>query len=346
LSINEFVDIENDCLIFSSNPTLLKGSPKEMNIQEAINYYKLILTEASVIESLRRSKDAVLHPRLEHALLIYDESGKKLLSKLYNGFIIVARQSEIPITICTPTWRANYERISEADITRNVNVDAVSFTKRIRASWKPWASNIFIGGLIGCKNDCYKPVEGLSREEAKAFHIWQINQIAEAGVDFLLAATLPAVSEASGIALAMATTGIPYIISFVINKEGLILDGNSLEFAFNEIDSICSKPPLGYIINCAYPSFLNAKKQPKSVLSRLIGYQANASSLDQSELDGAETLQTNPTSDWGKLMIELNRKFGVKILGGCCGTSRKHLQYIVQNINSPSGKPCSSRRGA
>lgn len=316
-----------------------------MDIQEAINNHKLILAEAAVVESLRRSKDAILHPRLEHALLIYDESGKKLLSKLYNDFISVARQSEIPITICAPTWRANYERISEADITSNLNVDAVSFTRLIRASWKSWASNIFVGGLIGCKNDCYKPGEGLSREEAKAFHLWQINQIAEAGVDFLLAATLPAVSEASGIALAMANTKIPYIISFVINKEGLILDGNSLAFAFNEIDSICHNPPLGYMINCAYPSFLNAQKQPKSVLSRLIGYQANASSLDQKELDGAETLQTNPISDWGKWMIELNRKFGVKILGGCCGTSCKHLQYIVQNINSQSWKPRPSGRG-
>lgn len=311
-----------------------------MSIQEAVNNYKLVLTEASVIESLRRSKDAVLHPRLEHALVIYDESGRKLLSEIYNGFIIVARQAGLPITICTPTWRANYERISEADITRNVNADAVSFIKCIRAGWKSWASNIFIGGLIGCKNDCYKPDEGLSREEAERFHLWQISHIAEAGVDFFLAATLPAVSEASGIALAMAKTKTPYIISFVINKEGLILDGNSLAFAFNQIDSICGNPPLGYMINCAYPSFLNAQKQPQSVLSRLIGYQGNASSLDQTELDGAETLQANPVSDWGKMMIELNRKFGLKILGGCCGTSREHLQYIVQNINRPSGRPC------
>jgi S-methylmethionine-dependent homocysteine/selenocysteine methylase len=47
-------------------------------------------------------------------------------------------------------------------------------------------------------------------------------------VDFLLGATLPAVSEATGIAIAMAETNIPYIISFVINREGKILDGNSL----------------------------------------------------------------------------------------------------------------------
>jgi S-methylmethionine-dependent homocysteine/selenocysteine methylase len=88
------------------------------------------------------------------------------------------------------------------------------------------------------------------------------------------------------------------------------------------------------MINCAYPSFLNAHKQSQSALSRLIGFQANASSLDHSKLDGAGTLQADDIPDWGNLMIELNRKFGVKILGGCCGTSHKHLEYIVQKINS------------
>ena len=62
----------------------------------------------------------------------------------------------------------------------------------------------------------------------------QVHQLADAGVDFLLAATLPAVDEACGIALAMQTTGLPYIISFVINRRGRILDGLSLEQAFKK----------------------------------------------------------------------------------------------------------------
>jgi len=303
-----------------------------MNLQEVIDGCDLILTEAAVIEAIRRSGDLSLHPRLENALLIYDEAGRKVLSHLYNDFISVARKSNIPIIICTPTWRANYERISEGDITGNLNGDAVIFMQTLRAAWQSWASHIFIGGLVGCKNDCYKPDEGLSTKDAKSFHLWQVNQLAQAGVDFLLAATLPAVAEATGIALAMAQTDLPYIISFVINREGKILDGTSLEQAFDEIDAVCSRPPLGYQINCAYPSFLNAHQQPKSVLSRLIGFQGNASSLDHAQLDGAGSLKADEISDWGRRMIELNKKFSVKILGGCCGTNCEHLAFIVKNI--------------
>lgn len=151
-------------------------------------------------------------------------------------------------------------------------------------------------------------------------------------MDFLIAETLPALCEAIGIAQAMAATKYPYIISFVINRKSQVLDGTSLEYAFRTIDSLCDRPPLGYMINCSHPSFLRAKEQPDLVLSRLIGMQANASSLDHADLEGSATAQVDAIPEWGNQMVELNTKFGVKILGGCCGTSAAHLQYIVDNI--------------
>ncbi len=301
-------------------------------MQNFLNDHQLILMEAAVIEMLRRSENITLHPYLENSLLIYEEKGKEALSALYRSFIQIAHDAEVPITVCTPTWRASKDRISAAHITSDINGDAVNFLAQLRSQWKPWDANILIGGLIGCKNDCYKPEEGLSQSEAKTFHRWQITRLAVKGVDFLLAATLPALSEATGIALAMAETGIPFVISFVIDKKGRVLDGNSLENCFKTIDATCSRPPLGYMINCAYPSFLNPDSQPPSVLSRLIGYQANGSSLDHRQLDGSVNLQADDVSDWGNLMITLNRKYGVKILGGCCGTNFRHLRYITNNM--------------
>jgi S-methylmethionine-dependent homocysteine/selenocysteine methylase len=305
-----------------------------MKLEQAIKKHDLILAEASVIEALRRSGKVNLHPRLEHALLVYDDAGKSVLSELHRDYISVAQRTQVPIMVCAPTWRANYERISEAGIQDDVNADAVKYLLDLKAQWGAWADNIMIGGLVGCKNDTYRPQEGLSIKDAEKFHTWQVERQAEAGVDFLLAATLPAVPEATGIALAMEKTAVPYIIGLVINRHGYVLDGTSLEQAFVEIDAAGSRPPLGYMINCSYPSFLNVETQPETVLSRLIGFQANSSSLDHSELDGAESLQADDINDWGTHMIELNRKFGVKILGGCCGTGLEHLEYIAENIQS------------
>ena len=303
-----------------------------MNPEKAIKNHAFILAEASVIETLRRSGKVHLHPRLEHALLVYDNAGKTVLSEIYHSYISIAQRAHVPIMVCAPTWRANYERISEAGIQMDVNAEALKYLFDVRNRWSDWADNIVIGGLMGCKNDCYKPQEGLSVKESRKFHSWQAARLADAGADFLLAATLPAVPEAIGIALSMQRTQTPYIISFVINRTGRIIDGTSLEQAFKEIDSAGSRPPLGYMINCSYPSFLNKETLPETVLTRLIGFQANSSSRDHSELDGAENLQAEDVSDWGRRMIDLNRKFGVKILGGCCGTGLEHLQYIVEHI--------------
>jgi len=155
--------------------------------------------------------------------------------------------------------------------------------------------------------------------------------LAHAGVDFLIAVTLPSVEEAIGIARAMAKTKVPYIISFVIGRDSCILDGFPLVNAISTIDESTKYPPIGYLVNCAYPSFLHASEQPTALYKRLIGYQANASSLDHCDLDEAVDLKVNDISDWGKQMLTFNQHYGIKILGGCCGTGVQHLKYLVNH---------------
>jgi S-methylmethionine-dependent homocysteine/selenocysteine methylase len=307
---------------------------KKMALKNLLHSHTYVLMEAAVNETLRRKKDVSMHPRLSNALMIYDESGRKALSGIYRGYISVAEHADVPILMCTPTWRANRERLEETGVSKDVNGDAVRFMKDLRKSYVAWSENIMVGGLMGCKNDCYRPEEGLSAEDAKAFHAWQAEKLASAGADFIMAATLPYLPEAIGMAQSLSEMNIPYLISFVINRDGRVMDGSLLDKACDAIDSSCKNPPLGFMVNCAHPSFLTPHRQKKALFNRLIGYQANASSLDHSELDNAETLKMDDIFQWGNLMIELNKKFGVKILGGCCGTGKQHLQYIVDHIDS------------
>lgn len=293
---------------------------------------RLVLMEAAVIESLRNDPEVVLHPRLENALLIYDDNAAKKIAVLYRGFIGVAMNAGLPILIAAPTWRTNRERLQKENIQSDVNADAVRFMCDIRESFPDYRDYIMVGGLIGCKNDCYLPEEALTVKDAESFHSWQIEKLAAAGVDFIQAATLPSVDEALGIARAAGATGTPYMIGFVINGFGEILDGSTLESAFRRIDEEACPKPFGYMVNCSYPTFLKYGTEPEDLRRRLIGYQANASSLDHSELDGSTEIKMDAIDDWGDEMIRLHREFGVKILGGCCGTTVDHLKYIVNNL--------------
>ncbi len=303
------------------------------NLTEQIHSRRFILTEGAVIEALRREEQIALHPRLENALLLYEPAGRKALTTVYNRYIAIAHEADVPIMIATPTWRANHFRLHEAGIDADVNGDAVRFMRRLKRQWGDWASNIWIGGLIGCQNDCYRPQQGLDVQDACSMHDWQIGRLVEAGIDYILAATLPALPEAVGIARAARSFATPYIISFVINREGTLLDGTSLDRATATIDDGGPPLPAGYMINCAYPSFLKPKSLSAAVKDRLIGFQGNASSLDHDALDHSPTLRADPVSDWGAHMLDLHRHCGLTVLGGCCGTTGAHLRYLVQHLD-------------
>ena len=160
----------------------------------------------------------------------------------------------------------------------------------IRKSYGNFSEKIYIGGLTGCKGDAYKPEEALSENDAYHFHKEQMQILADAGVDFLLASTLPEINEAKGISKAMSETNKDYVISFVIRDNGKLLDGTLLNDAIKLVDDSVSTPPLFYLTNCIHPdvlhkSFLNLKDENDILKNRLFGIQANASSKSPEELD-------------------------------------------------------------
>jgi S-methylmethionine-dependent homocysteine/selenocysteine methylase len=302
-----------------------------MNLSSTITESPLILTECAISERLRRAGDIELHPTLFNTPLIYHVPGREKLSAIYKQYIDIAVQAALPILLCAPTWRIDKVRIAEAGFNKSLLHDAVGFMRSLQERYQTPGSKIFIGGLIGPKNDCYKPEQALSREAAYDFHQWQIEQLALAGVDCIVAQTIPAVSEGLGMARALSTSGIPAIISFVINRKARVLDNTPLPDATAAIDDDLAAAPLGYMVNCVYPTFICAESQPRELFKRLIGIQANSSSLDHSQLDGAAVLHQDDLQHWGENMLRLNERFGIKILGGCCGTDDTYLQYLVDH---------------
>lgn len=300
-------------------------------IKNIIDNNDLILMEGAVIEILRRSGKVIFHPDLIHSHLIYDKNGAKELKAIFKSYLDIANKTNFPFFICAPTWRANKENIDTSGVDKNLNIDAVKFMHELRSDYPNLKDKIMIGGIVGPKNDCYQPDEGLSSQEAEEFHSWQIEQLKTGGVDFIIAETIPNINEALGIAKACSKKNIDYIISFVISRSGKILDDTELWGATQIIDNSVNNIPIGYSVNCAHPSFLCADKQPKKLFDRFIGYLANASDLDHCDLENADELNTDDVTNWGNEMLKLNNKFGVKILGGCCGTDANYISYLREN---------------
>ena len=308
-----------------------------MRFEEALKNAPVILTEGAVIERINRQPGVELDPFIANAGLIYDEAGKKVMERIYRQYMDIGLKYQLPIIVSAPTWRASSERICKSAYKDYTNIvrDGVTFVSKIRQNYSDYADNIFVAGLMACRGDAYSPREALSAEEAKTYHQLQAQQLAEAGAEFILAATLPAVSEAIGMAAALSQCGLPYGLSFVIRSNGTVLDSTPIQTAIEAIDAAVDPRPLFYQINCVHPAvFREAIKNSESISDRLMGLQANTSAKSPEELDGLEYLETTEPKEFAESIVSLHTQFGLKILGGCCGTDHRHIEEIAKLIRS------------
>lgn len=290
-------------------------------------------------DRLLRQAREMFDPELGHLGLINSVDGREVLENTYREYLNVARETDHPIVVFTPTWRANQERVTRAGKELStVNAAAVAFVRHVCARFRAAdGPQIYIGGLSGCKNDCYDPAASLDEVESERFHAPQISALAGAGADFLFASTLPAVREAIGIARPMARTGLPYVLSFVADGNGAVLDGTSLAEAFAQIDAAVHPNPLGYFINCIHPEILaeGLDRWPRgadSLRGRLIGFQGNTSRADPRTFDSLPALETESPGSFAEATIRLRDRLGLSILGGCCGTGPEHIHALGEKL--------------
>ena len=313
---------------------------------EFLERFPCILGEGAVIERLRRNGGLDLDPYLVNSAFIYEVAKRAALETICRQYLDIGRDSGLPLLMSTPTWRASRERIDAAGHAgRDVNGDNVRYLEGLRRSYGEYAEKVAICGLMSCRGDAYDPAEALAVNEAREFHAWQAGKLADAGVDFLLAATLPALSEATGIALAMAATGTPYVISFVVRPAGTLLDGTPLKDAVDAIDTLATPRPLAYLINCTHASFARAALTHEAnssplVRQRIIGLLANTAPLSPEDLNDSTSLVEEDPQRFARALADLHRELGLKIVGGCCGTDDRHIRALAAELASglPGGR--------
>lgn len=311
-----------------------------MQIQHLLEKHAAAIVEGSMYDLLHRGAGDLFDPTLGHLGLLYSDRGVEILRDTYCRYIEAAHAYQFPILLFTPTWRANQERMEASPLgKKNFNHDAAQFLSRLkRDAVERTGATVLIGGLLGCKNDCYRPQEALSAPEAALFHKPQVQALGNTDVDFVFASTLPSSEEALGIAIAASATGKPYILSFVLDSHGALLDGISLVEAMRKIDSRAPVMPLGYFVNCVHPEAVRVglTKNPDHIdfiHQRLLGVQGNTSKVEAAKLDTLTGLQTEDPTTFAKETLSLREALGVRCFGGCCGTSPEHISEIARLLS-------------
>lgn len=288
-----------------------------------------MLTEGSVYELLRRDPRIRFDPQIAHAGLIYDPTMRTILADVHRRYFEIARGRRLPQLAFTDTWRASAERVAASPFhDRSVNRDNVEF---LRAVADASGGEVFIAGMSGPRGDGYQPAAAPSRAEAAELHRSQIEELAASHVDVLFAATLPALDEALGIGDVMASTGLPWIVSFVVRPNATLLDGTPLADAIHALDTIAPLP-LGISLNCVHPSVAASALAllGSESAARIIAFQGNTAALSPEELDGSEELLGDDASQFAAAMAPVADV--VPIIGGCCGTDVTHMEAVADRV--------------
>ena len=309
-----------------------------MGFTQCLASHSAILMEGALAERLKREFHLSPDPHVAWAGMLARPEGATALEALWGGYMKTTRRYGLPFLAATPTRRATRERMLAAGRKDTLIQEHVDFLRSVRDRYAD-GLEMYIGGLLGCRGDAYTGAGALPEEEARVFHAWQVDLFRAAGADFLYAGIMPTLPEAAGMARAMSDSGLPYIISFTIERSGRLIDGTTLADAICLIDAITVRNPACYMANCVHPTIVReALLQPwndtDQVRARFQGVQANTSPLPYAALDGAADLQCSDPADFSEEMVRLLEIAGIRIFGGCCGTDNRHMEHLARRLGS------------
>ncbi len=227
--------------------------------------------------------------------------------------------------ITTNTFGGNRLKLEEfglADKIKELNSEAVKIAKEVAKD------RAIVAADIGPTGKLIEPLGELTFDEAVNIYKEQIEILANSEVDCLFFETHIDILELkAAIFAAKEVCDLPIIASVTFEKDGRMLTGTSPESAFITLEA------LGVDIigtNCGtgpkdmYESIKNAIK----IVSKPVIAQANAGLPKL--VDGKTVYDT--TIEEYVIFAKKMYEEGVKILGGCCGTTPEHINLMKKAI--------------
>lgn len=226
----------------------------------------------------------------------------------------------------TNTFGANRIKLSHyglADKVREINTAAVKIAKSAASAAAK------VAGSIGSTGKFIQPLGELTFDEAYDVFFEQACAMADAGADYILIETIIDLQEMRAALLAAkAATNIPVICQLSFNADGRTVTGTDPQTAAITLEALgadiiganCSLGPAQLLPliktlaeNCNCPISI----QPNAGMPHLI--------------DGKTVFPMTPAEmgTWAPKLIEA----GATYIGGCCGTTPKHIEAIKNAVS-------------
>lgn len=291
------------------------------------------LTDGGIETDLIFNKGAEL-PLFAAFTLLAEEQGRRLLDGYFREHAAVAAAACVGFVLESATWRANpswaeqlgYDNQRLAAANRQA-IDLLVSVRDETAGEEP----MVISGCVGPRGDGYRPGDVMTADEAHRYHGMQVNVLADTEADLVTAITMNYPDEAIGVARAARDAGMPVVISFTVETDGVLPDGTPLGEAIGRVERATDGYPAYYMVNCAHPTHYSAVLDPQAEwIGRVRGLRSNASRLSHAELDEAPELDAGDPAEFGRLHADLRATLPhLSVLGGCCGTDARHIGELA-----------------
>jgi S-methylmethionine-dependent homocysteine/selenocysteine methylase len=268
--------------------------------------------------------------------LLKHPAGEAALQKYFRTYAALAKQYAVGCILESATWRASADWGTKLGYSpaalAEMNRQAMTLLHAIRREYEHAKTLMVISGCIGPRGDGYNPAAFMDAAEAERYHAVQAATFRETDADMVTAITMTYAAEAIGIARAAQAVGMPVAISFTVETDGRLPNGQTLQEAIEQVDDATGNAPVYYMINCAHPThFADALVAGAPWVARIHGLRANASTKSHAELDAGEALDVGNPSELGRHYRALRNKLpNLNVLGGCCGTDHRHVEEICK----------------
>jgi homocysteine S-methyltransferase len=298
----------------------------------------LFLTDAGLETDLIFNHGIEIREFAAHTLLP-DPAGRAAVARYFGGFLALAREMDAGFILDTVTWKAHRHWATALgeppELLRAANEDAAAFAAELRERAGN-ARPVVLNAVIGPRGDAYRPDHRIEAAEAEAYYAEQLGWLVPTEIDMVTGLTFNQAGEAAGLVQAARTLGLPAAISFTVETDGRLPDGQPLGEAIEQVDAETDDGAAYFMVNCAHPEHF-AQALAGDAARRVRGIRANASRRSHAELDEAPDLDAGDPQELGRLYADLRQRLPwLNVFGACCGGDLRHVTCIAESVARPA----------
>jgi 5-methyltetrahydrofolate--homocysteine methyltransferase len=190
-------------------------------------------------------------------------------------------------------------------------------------------SDVFVFGDMGPTGELIQPFGSLTKHEIIDAYAEQAGALASGGVDAILIETMSDLDEATAaLSGTRQTTNLPIIVSFSFDTHGRTMMGLKPEQAVKEIWSL-DVAAVGANCGRTLSETLSAIQKMRSTVPEAVLFAKPNAGLPNK--NGEDLVYDVTPEVMGEYVIQF-KKAGVKIFGGCCGSTPDHIREIAKII--------------